>query len=370
MDFLHFVNSNAVRSYLQEIRYQPTSLEAAWLVYQCETASLEEKCAAWREIIQTLPDCPTNSRTRGIKPEHRDSVHTFLQAYIAQQETLAAAFLQADKHAVYDLQYQLLPKGKRFWRQWRIADEDFPTLEACLQAVPRDEGEVRQITVRKYNAEGDFLLAAKFLPDHRLAFVEPRPGSLYAMSMKKSEWAVYTGVLYPFGSSQQMLNFPLPFHPGDLLYNPNSPEATFCGGVFVAAQTDSYCNRLGFFQWENQPDKIIPLVSRMMDCEYYPAEELTERHRLLSLLSKFLKGKQCSWDFCWDFTRFLTGYHDLLLPPPADSDGAQADDSENKIVLSVEIAKVSEGTDEDDSCNWDEEIEEMEQEWDSEEEGT
>lgn len=42
MDFLKFVNSNAVRGYLQEIRYQPTSLEAAWLVYQCETASLEE----------------------------------------------------------------------------------------------------------------------------------------------------------------------------------------------------------------------------------------------------------------------------------------------------------------------------------------
>lgn len=39
MDFLKFVNSNAVRGYLQEIRYQPTSLEAAWLVYQCETAS-------------------------------------------------------------------------------------------------------------------------------------------------------------------------------------------------------------------------------------------------------------------------------------------------------------------------------------------
>ena len=46
MDFLNFVNSNAVRSYLKEIGYQPLTLEAAWLVYQCETASLEEKCAA------------------------------------------------------------------------------------------------------------------------------------------------------------------------------------------------------------------------------------------------------------------------------------------------------------------------------------
>ena len=369
MDFLKFVNSNAVRGYLQEIRYQPTSLEAAWLVYQCETASLEEKCAAWREIIETLPDCPTGSRTRGLKPEHRDSVYTFLQAYIAQQEQLAAAFLQADEPAVYDLQYQFLPKGERFWRQWRMADEDFPTLEACLQAVPRDEGEVRQITVRKYNAEGDFLMAAKFLPDHRLAFAEPRPGSLYAINMKESEWAVYTGVLYSVGTSQRTLNFPLPFRPGDLLYNPNSPEATFCGGVFVAAQTDSYCHRLGFFQWENQPDKIIPLVSRIMDCEYYPAEALTERHRLLSLLSEFLKGKQCSWDFCRDLANLLTAYHDLLLPPPADSKEAKAGAGEHKHALTVEIVMASEGVDEDDLCDWDEETEEMEQEWDEEEAG-
>ena len=129
MDFLNFVNSNAVRSYLQEIRYQPTSLEAAWLVYQCETASLEEKCAAWREIIETLPDCPTGSRTRGLKPEHRDSVHTFLQAYIEQQETLATAFMQADDPAVYKVQCQLLPKGERFWRQWRRIDEEVSTRE-------------------------------------------------------------------------------------------------------------------------------------------------------------------------------------------------------------------------------------------------
>ena len=163
-------------------------------------------------------------------------------------------------------------------------------------------------------------MAAKFLPNHRLASAEPRPGSLYAMSMEKSEWALHTGVLYPVGNSQHTLNFPLPFRPGDLLYNPNRPEAAFCGGVFVAAQTDFYCHRLGFFQRKNQPDKIILLLPRIMDCEYYPAEALTERHRLLSLLSEFLKEKQCSWNFCRDFTRFLTGYHDLLLPPPADSE--------------------------------------------------
>lgn len=367
MDFLKFVNSNAVRGYLQEICYQPTSLEAAWLVYQCETASLEEKCTAWREIIQVLPDCPTGSRISRIKSEHRDSVHTFLQAYIEQQETLATAFMQADEPAVYDLQYQLLPKGERFWRQWRRIDEEFSTLEACMQAVPRDEGEVRKITVSKYNAEEDFLMAAEFLPDYRIASAQPRPGSRYAINMRENEWAVYTGVLCPVGPSQQILNFPLPFHPGDLLYNPNRPEAAG-GGVFVAARSDSCCQWSGLVQCED-PDKISAFFPRIMDCEYYPTEALIERHRLLSLLSKFLKGKQCSWRFCRDFAVFLNGYHDLLLPPPADSKEAKAGASEHKHALTIEIVMASEGVDEDDLCDWDEEIEEMEQEWDEEEAG-
>ena len=369
MDFLNFINSNAVRCYLQEIHYQPTSMEAAWLVYQCGTVNLEEKCAAWRKIIETLPDCPTNSRVIGVKPEHRNSVHTFLREYIVQQEQLAAAFMQADEPAIYDVQYQLLPKGERFWRQWHKIDENFSALEACLQAVPQDEGEIKQLTVVKYNTKGDFLMAAKFLPNHRLASAEPRPGSLYAMSMEKSEWALHTGVLYPVENSQHTLNFPLPFRPGDLLYDPNSSEAAFFGGVFVAAQTDSCSHCLVFFQCEGS-DNISVFRPGIMDCEYYPAEALEERQHLLSLLSKFLKGKQCSWDFCWDLANFLTAYHDLLLPPPADSEEVKADGSENKIFLSVEITKVPKGTDEGDSCDWDEEMEKMEQEWDDEVEET
>ena len=53
IDFTKFVNSNAVRNHLQQIRYQPTALEAAWLVWQCETISLEEKYTAWQEVINT-----------------------------------------------------------------------------------------------------------------------------------------------------------------------------------------------------------------------------------------------------------------------------------------------------------------------------
>ena len=362
MDFFNFVNSNAVRSYLQETHYQPSSLEAAWLVYQCRTASLEEKCAAWREIIETLPDCPTGSRTIGLKAEHRDSVHSFLQAYIAQQQQLAAAFTQADEPAVYQVECQILPKGERFWRKWLILDADLPTLEACMQAIPRDEGELTRITVNKFSAEGEYLMTARFLPDHRLASAEPLQGSRYAMNMEDSAWALYTGVLNSTMISENTLNFPLPFHPGDMLYNPNYPEATFSGGVCVVAQADSCCSHLGFFQWENQPHKITPLVFRIMDCEYYPVEALSERHRLLSLISSFLKGKQCSWDFCWDLAGLLTDYHDLLLPPSDDSGTTKTGGDENMAALSVEINVVPKVADEGDFLSWIKEMEKAEQE--------
>lgn len=83
IDFVKFFNSNTVRTHLQRIRYQPTALEAAWLAWQCETISLEEKYTAWQEIIETLPDCPTDSRTLWLKKKYKDSTHAFLQAYIA-----------------------------------------------------------------------------------------------------------------------------------------------------------------------------------------------------------------------------------------------------------------------------------------------
>ena len=52
--------------------------------------------------------------------------------------------------------------------------------------------------------------------------------------------------------------------------------------------------------------------------------------------------------------------HDLLLSLPAASEQERGNNSENKICLSVEIAKVPEGTDEDGFLDWVEEMEEME----------
>ena len=309
IDFLKFVNSDTVRNHLRQIRYQPTALEAAWLAWQCETISLEGKCASWLEIIETLPDCPTYSRTMGLKAKYRDNTHTFLRAYIAQQKELTTAFYQTDESAVYHAEYQILPKGERFWREYRTIEEGFHTLESALKTIPKIEGDIIRITIYKKNSKGDFLTSARFLPDYRLAFVDAHPGYL-----NNDKWALHTGVLRYRGIPCIQNNFPSPFHPGDILYNPNMPKGLFSGGVFVAAEIEPHHYPSGFFLQNDKPDRILSLVPFLPDCEYYPVTSLTKPYRIFPLISKFLKRNHTALN-PQAFADFINDHHDLLLSP-------------------------------------------------------
>ena len=56
MNILRFVNSKDIREHLRNIGYEFNSLEAAWLIYQCRDAAIDEKHKAWNDsggLIQT-----------------------------------------------------------------------------------------------------------------------------------------------------------------------------------------------------------------------------------------------------------------------------------------------------------------------------
>lgn len=82
MDIYHFVDSRDIREHLKQLDYQFTTPETAFLVWYCHTATLDEKIAAWREIIDTMPNCSMNPRRfeLGI-PDY----HEFLRRYIDLQ---------------------------------------------------------------------------------------------------------------------------------------------------------------------------------------------------------------------------------------------------------------------------------------------
>lgn len=62
MDVYRFVDSRDIRAHLLKIGYQLTTQEAAFLVWHCETATLEEKILAWEEIARSMPNCSLEGR--------------------------------------------------------------------------------------------------------------------------------------------------------------------------------------------------------------------------------------------------------------------------------------------------------------------
>ena len=57
MDILRFVNSTAVREHLRNIGHEFTAAQAAYLIDNCRSITIEGKIDAWREIVETMSDC-------------------------------------------------------------------------------------------------------------------------------------------------------------------------------------------------------------------------------------------------------------------------------------------------------------------------
>lgn len=51
-DFVEYINSKEVKQYVREKGYQLSSQEAAFVVWQSKDTPLEERFAAWEEIIK------------------------------------------------------------------------------------------------------------------------------------------------------------------------------------------------------------------------------------------------------------------------------------------------------------------------------
>ena len=92
MDIYRFIDSRDIREHLRKLGYRFTTPEAAFLVWHCHTATLDEKIAAWQEIIDTMPNCSMGPRRLGLDiPDF----HEFLRRYINLQMRYLKQFRDA-----------------------------------------------------------------------------------------------------------------------------------------------------------------------------------------------------------------------------------------------------------------------------------
>lgn len=92
MDFAYLINSQDVREYHRKIDYKYNSMEAAWLVYMCDSITLSERHNAWKWIINNMPD---ETVFLGADNDYTQSVslHGFLVDCIKMDQEYVETFI-------------------------------------------------------------------------------------------------------------------------------------------------------------------------------------------------------------------------------------------------------------------------------------
>ena len=168
MNFYRFIDSADVRDHLEGKQYRFSPLEAAFVVWQSRSASMEKRHAAWQEIIETLPDTDIPCE-RWKAP--RESLHAFLRDYMALEDRLLREFYDPSGFCAYNYyepEYLSKPEKCDLLVDHRGI---FHELDACLSAAQtaRKEQNAQEIIVYRidlaygcrvhavFNAAGDVL---------------------------------------------------------------------------------------------------------------------------------------------------------------------------------------------------------------------
>lgn len=91
LNLYRFINSRDIRKHLEDMKYEFNALEAAWLIYQCATATLEEKHDAWTWIIENMSDMEVIERPNCT---YRESLHDTLRKYMELEKRLLDMYVE------------------------------------------------------------------------------------------------------------------------------------------------------------------------------------------------------------------------------------------------------------------------------------
>ncbi len=145
MNYYRFLDSRDIRNHLEEMEYPLSTPEAAYLVWQCRGAILEERFAAWEEIIETMPDCTFtgygkfNFKTKQLDPAPVYGLHDFLRQYIQRQKELLAAFTQ-EGDGTYTLEKREGPWMGGEINDWFYSDCRYGSYADLLEDIKAEHG--------------------------------------------------------------------------------------------------------------------------------------------------------------------------------------------------------------------------------------
>ena len=301
MDIYSFINSKDISEHLRKIQYGFTPLEAAWLIYQCNRMTFEEKKKAWNEVINTMPDCevPERYNCHGWK-----SLHDFLVKYMNIIDKETEDFYRYDPEKKYIYRYSFLYKDDASWT------EDFGTgyssYEKCFEAFRKKADDLDETFADDTTGVIKCRVCRQLIDDAGLGIELEFNGNgqfmeiLYNVERSEEDYEVvdrsFRGLWFAF---------PTPFEKGDIVWVPKT-EAQInwdCDGGFVLDRMSTWnpkemitesgdnSDMMGYGFFVNPDGTIYHEVSmNYMDLEYYKGP-YKMNERILPALSKFVKGE-------------------------------------------------------------------------------
>ena len=293
MNVLDFINSSALREHLKSIGYQFSGFEAAWLVWNCRSATLDEKLAAWDEIMRACPD-----EEYPNPQQHYAGLPNFLHATLWDYSAYIKKTVDFIKEKpvpgeyFYTVKYKKVSGGKMY-----LCAGFLGTYEAALQNA---------LEMIAGYGKGASAVITKLAPEPKNEEWEltvDRFGIIKdAHSRGVSFDEGYKDISICFENMR--FSFPTPFKKGDILYDPERVDLnSLWSRPFVLKESATEISqRLGKPLRDGTDviaDGLFLDSVDMLYCEdirdytsleYFPEEKLTGRLRLLRALSGFVKG--------------------------------------------------------------------------------
>ena len=213
MDVYRFVDSRDIRAHLLKIGYQFTMQEAAFLVWYCETATLEEKILAWEEIARSMPNCSLEGRSN---MEPIPDFHAFLREYIGLQRHLLARFKDTESRpSVYQFAIDSNAAGFAF-----CDCGSYSSFERCLSVALKEaeDAPCSKIRIAKRNLDPD---ESSSRDESCTVSTQGEVLSVDCTELSDHE----TDINMAFEG--MWIDLPTPFHSGDIVCSIERPDEPF-----------------------------------------------------------------------------------------------------------------------------------------------
>ena len=245
MDIYEFINSIDRQKHLQEINYNVSPLESAYIVWQSKRLTIEEKHKAYREIINNTPNYDIYLRKwDNIQVKLSD----FLSEYIRTENELIHSF-HDNKNSVYSYEINKYIQGALY-----------PNEEMCISALEQKSGNGTGVLIQHLLAtkSTDIAKNIKLQTNKNGECIFVSENSFLSENKKKL-----------FHTFQHMhFDIPIPFVKGDLIverYGGAECQFYYSPSETVYSQEDMSA---WYFNEDEDGDECV-IIDNYLDLEYY-----------------------------------------------------------------------------------------------------